>query len=104
MLATADTNHMRQDPALKLFRLFGVTTRLIVFQRVARRPQTASDIAMQMPISRSAVVQHLTVLKAAGLVDVRSEGRRRIYSSVASGITPLERWVYRYAHGLARSA
>ena len=90
---------MRRDPALNLFRLFGVPTRLVVFQRVARRPQTASELAKELPISRSAVVQHLTVLKEAGLVDVASDGRRRVYRAERTGLAPLAAWLSR--HGSA---
>lgn len=87
---------MRRDPALKLFRLFGVPTRLVVFQRVARRPQTASELAKELSITRSAVVQHLTILKEAGLVDVASEGRRRVYRSSPTGLAPFAAWLTRY--------
>ena len=92
---------MRRDPALKLFHLFGVPTRLVVFQRVARRPQTASELAKELPISRSGVVQHLTALKTAGLVEVASDGRRRIYRADPAGLAPLAAWLSRYGAALA---
>lgn len=81
---------------MKLFRLFGVPTRLVVFQRVARRPQTASQLAKEMSITRSAIVQHLTTLKEAGLVDVASEGRRRIYHAKPAALAPFAAWLSRY--------
>lgn len=81
---------------MKLFRLFGVPTRLVVFQRVARRPQTASELAKEMSIGRSAIVQHLTRLKVAGLVDVASDGRRRVYGAAPNGLQPFEAWLARY--------
>jgi DNA-binding transcriptional ArsR family regulator len=80
-----------------LFRLFGAPTRLVVYQRVARRPQTASELAQGMSISRTAIVQHLAALKAAGLVDVASEGRRRVYRADPAALAPLSRWLARYA-------
>lgn len=87
---------MRRDPALKLFRLFGLPTRLVVFQRVARHPQTATQLAKEMSIGRSAIVQHLTVLKEAGLVAVTSAGRNRIYSADRGSLAPLADWLARY--------
>ena len=87
---------MRRDPALRLFRLFGVPARLVVFQRVARRPQTASELAKEMSIGRSAIVQHRTTLKEAGLVDVASDGRRRIYRADPAGLAPFAAWLARY--------
>lgn len=88
---------MRRDPAWKLFRLFGVMNRLVVFQRVARRPQTASELARELPFSRSAVVQHLGALKEAGLVDAISEGRRRVYRATPEGLLPLADWLKRHS-------
>jgi DNA-binding transcriptional ArsR family regulator len=87
---------VRRDPALKLFRLFGLPTRLVVFQRVARHPQTATELAKEMSIGRSAIVQHLAALKEAGLVDVASDGRRRIYRAHRAGLAPLAAWLERY--------
>ena len=37
-------------------------------------------MARDLPITRSAVSQHLQVLKSVGLVQDRSEGRRRVYT------------------------
>ena len=38
-----------------------------------------TDIAREMPISRSAVSQHLQILKSVGLVTDHAEGTRRVY-------------------------
>ncbi|WP_341917975.1 metalloregulator ArsR/SmtB family transcription factor [Hydrocarboniphaga effusa] len=43
-------------------------------------PASVSDLASRHPITRGAVSQHLKVLVEAGLVDVRPQGRMRIYS------------------------
>jgi DNA-binding transcriptional ArsR family regulator len=45
------------------------------------------------PISRPAVSQHLKALKAAGLVQERSEGTRRIYSARREGLVELRDWL-----------
>ena len=37
------------------------------------------ELAAQLPVTRSAVSQHLKILKDAGLVSERSSGTRRIY-------------------------
>ncbi len=54
-------------------------TRRSIVERLAVRPAAVSDIARDMPISRSAVSQHLQVLKSVGLVTDQAEGTRRIY-------------------------
>ncbi len=54
-------------------------TRRVILERLVAQPSAVSDIARDLPISRSAVSQHLQILKAAGLVTDHAEGTRRIY-------------------------
>ena len=87
---------MRRHPAIDLFRILGVPQRVVVLQRVARRPSTASELAKELPISRSAVVQHLTVLRQHGLVDATTDGRNRLYRATRVGLAPLRDWLETY--------
>jgi len=87
---------MRRHPAIPIFKALGVPLRLVVFQRVARRPSSASELAKELPIGRAAVVQHLSVLKQLGLVDAASEGRSRIYRATREGLSPLREWLETY--------
>lgn len=50
-----------------------------IVERLVERPSAVTDLADTMPISRSAVSQHLQVLKRAELVTDRAVGTRRIY-------------------------
>lgn len=95
-LARANTHGMRRDPALALFRLLGVPTRLIVYQRVRRRPQTATMLAKEMSISRTAIVQHLSALKAHGLVFPTRAGGGVVYRAREGGLGSLAAWLDRY--------
>jgi DNA-binding transcriptional ArsR family regulator len=54
-------------------------TRRAILEHLVAQPSAVSDIARGMPISRSAVSQHLQVLKSVGLVNDHAEGTRRIY-------------------------
>lgn len=54
-------------------------TRRAIVTALAERPQAVGEIAAGLPVSRSAVSQHLKVLKDAGLVSERAQGTRRIY-------------------------
>jgi DNA-binding transcriptional ArsR family regulator len=54
-------------------------TRLAIVTRLAEGPQAVGKLAAGLPVSRSAVSQHLKILKDAGLVDDLAEGTRRIY-------------------------
>ena len=54
-------------------------TRHAIVARLAEGPQAVGRLAAGLPVTRSAVSQHLKVLKDAGLVSERAEGTRRIY-------------------------
>jgi DNA-binding transcriptional ArsR family regulator len=82
--------------ALRVFALFGHPLRVVMFQRLARSPMTAGDLAQTLPVSRTAVVQHLKRLETAQLVESSSEGRRRIYQIDRRGLAPLTRWLKRH--------
>lgn len=55
------------------------STRREIVERLVSQPSSVSDIARDMPISRSAVSQHLQILKSVGLVTDHAVGTRRIY-------------------------
>jgi DNA-binding transcriptional ArsR family regulator len=50
---------------------------------------SAGDIAGQFDVTFAAVSQHLGVLRQAGLVTVRRDGRRRLYSADADALGDL---------------
>ena len=54
-------------------------TRRAIVSRLADGPQAVGQLAAELPVSRSAVSQHLKVLKDAGLVSERTVGTRHIY-------------------------
>lgn len=55
-------------------------------------------------ISQPAVSQHLKVLREAGLVRVRAEGARRLYSIDAEGIDAVHDWLHRLVDPLGAFA
>ena len=71
----------------------GDPTRRLVFKRVRDGTRSVTEIAKGMDVSRPAVSQHLKVLKTAGLVVVRVEGRQRLYALNTRGIEALRRWL-----------
>jgi DNA-binding transcriptional ArsR family regulator len=54
-------------------------TRRAIVERLAQEPQAVGQLAAHLPVSRSAVSQHLKILKDAGLVSEQAAGTRRIY-------------------------
>jgi DNA-binding transcriptional ArsR family regulator len=91
----AHANALRQ--VLRVFALFGCPIRVVIFQRLARAPLSAGALARGLPVSRTAVVQHLKRLQAAQLVEASADGRRRIYRVQPQGLVPLERWLRKYS-------
>ena len=55
------------------------------------RPVT--DLARELGLTHPQVSQHLRVLRAVGLVDVRDEGRQRLYRLNARALKPIHDWV-----------
>lgn len=67
----------------------GDRSRRQIFEMLAERPQSVTELASTLPISRPAVSQHLRVLKTADLVRSRPEGTRRIYEVDPDGLRAL---------------
>jgi len=55
------------------------------------------ELTDAVPVSQSAVSQHLRVLREAGLVTERREGTRRLYRVDPDGLSSLR--AYRYGFG-----
>jgi DNA-binding transcriptional ArsR family regulator len=59
-------------------------------------PATAGELAALLPISRPGVSRHLRMLREAGLVDVRQESQRRIYTLRPEPLAEVDQWLSRY--------
>lgn len=76
-----------------------------ILRLVWDREQTAGEIAANFTISWPAVSQHLRVLRDAGLVSERREGRNRIYSAQKESLGSLRRVLEEeWANSLTRSS
>lgn len=68
--------------------------RRTLLEAMRREPMTVNALAALLPdISRPAVSQHLKMLHDCGLVSVRADGTRRIYSIAADGFNRLNIWL-----------
>jgi DNA-binding transcriptional ArsR family regulator len=79
--------------ALESLAALGDPTRRLIFERIAARPSSVSELAKGLPVSRPAVSQHLKVLKEARLVSESPDGTRRIYSIDPRGIGAMRDWL-----------
>ncbi len=68
--------------------------RRVLLEALRRGPETVNALSGHLPdISRPAVSQHLKALLDCGLVQVRADGTKRIYSVNTSGFDPLNIWL-----------
>ena len=86
------------DPHDILFRALADPTRRALFQRLCRKgEQTVGALTARTRISQPAVSKHLGVLKQAGLVRGRHEGRQTHYSAQPGALAPLIDWASQMA-------
>jgi DNA-binding transcriptional ArsR family regulator len=71
-------------------------SRRTMVDTLSRGPVTAGDLAALLPIARPGVSRHLRVLLEAGLVDVRREAQRRVYSLRPQPLAEIDEWLARY--------
>ena len=76
-----------------LFKTLGDPTRRAIFERLCREgEQTVSALTARAGVSQPAVSKHLGVLRQAGLVLDRQDGRQAYYSAQLSALAPLIEW------------
>jgi DNA-binding transcriptional ArsR family regulator len=81
-----------------LFRTLADPTRRALFERLCREGEkTVGALTARAGISQPAVSKHLGILKEAGLVRDRQEGRQTHYSAQVSALAPLIDWTSQMA-------
>ena len=63
---------------------------------LASGERAAGELADGFPVSRPAVSRHLRVLRQAGLVRARTEGKRRLYTLDPAPLRELDHWLEPY--------
>jgi DNA-binding transcriptional ArsR family regulator len=71
-------------------------TRRRIVELLADGERSAGDLAGHFPVSRPAVSRHLRVLRESGLVHVRDDAQRRLYSLDPTPLAELDDWLGRY--------
>jgi DNA-binding transcriptional ArsR family regulator len=71
-------------------------SRRTVLEILRDHPATAGELAAALPIARPGVSRHLRVLREAGLVDVRPEAQRRVYSVRPEALAEVDDWLEPY--------
>jgi DNA-binding transcriptional ArsR family regulator len=71
-------------------------SRRTVLEILRSHPATAGELAEALPIARPGVSRHLRVLREVGLVDVRQDAQRRIYTLRPEAFAEVDEWLEPY--------
>lgn len=85
---------LNQSASLDLmFQALADPTRRVMFERLSRGPASVSTLAQPLAMSLPAVMQHLQVLEASGLVRSEKVGRVRTCRIDQSALRKAEHWI-----------
>jgi DNA-binding transcriptional ArsR family regulator len=85
---------LNQSPSLDLmFQALADPTRRLMVERLSRGPASVSELAQPFAMSLPAVVQHLQVLEASGLVRSEKVGRVRTCTIDSGALSLAEKWI-----------
>ena len=85
-----------------VFQAIACPTRRALLDSLAEGERNVSELVRSVAVSQSAVSQQLAILKNAGLVRERSEGRFRYYRLHSEPLAEVETWVNRYTAHIER--
>jgi DNA-binding transcriptional ArsR family regulator len=77
-----------------MFQALADPTRRAIVERLSRSPTSVSDLAAPFAMSLPAVVHHLQVLEAAGIVASEKVGRVRTCRIEPAGLSLAETWIH----------
>jgi DNA-binding transcriptional ArsR family regulator len=72
------------------------SSRRTILEVLGQGEATAGELAELLPIARPGVSRHLRVLREAGLVQVRHDAQRRVYSLRPEPLAEVDEWLARY--------
>lgn len=87
---------MIATPDLPVFRAIADPTRRAILDLLAAGERAVNDLLKPFKMTQPAISQHLRVLREAGLVSERRDGRRRIYKLEAAPIRQVHEWAAHY--------
>ena len=77
----------------RVFQALADPGRRVMVERLSRGPATVSELARPLTMSLAAVVQHVQVLEASGLVRSQKIGRTRTCSINPTALRSAEQWI-----------
>jgi DNA-binding transcriptional ArsR family regulator len=83
----------QSDAIDRLFQALADPTRRVMVERLSRGPASVSELAEPLAMSLPAVMQHLQLLEASGLVRSEKAGRVRTCRIEPKALRTVEQWV-----------
>jgi DNA-binding transcriptional ArsR family regulator len=81
---------------MDVFAAIAEPNRRTILRLLQRSELSAGDVLDAMTLSQPGVSRHLKTLHQAGLVSVRSDGRRRIYRIEPTKLAEIDAWLEPY--------
>src|SRR5260370_36373684 len=77
----------------RVFHALADTGRRLMLERLGQGPASVSELGRPLPMSLAAVVQHVQILEASGLVRTEKLGRTRTCTLNPVTLRSAERWI-----------
>lgn len=84
------------EAQIELFQALADPARLRIIEAMKSKEFAVSDIVERMDIHQSGVSRHLRILTEAGLVKMRPQGQKRLYSLRKEAFDQLDAWIAGY--------
>src|ERR1700752_1405934 len=85
--------HTAREPLDLIFHALADPRGRLIVERLSRGPASVSELAEPLPMSLPAVVQHLQVLEASGLIRSEKFGRVRTCRIEPETLSQAEQWI-----------
>ena len=92
----------RNVAAESVFQAIACPTRRALLDVLAGGESNVSDLVAALDVTQSTVSQQLAVLRSAGLVEERAQGRFRLYRLRAKPLDEVDLWLSRYRAHMER--
>ena len=79
-----------------MFAVLAEESRRQILDLLVQEERPVGDLVALLPLSQPAVSKHLKVLRQAGLVEVRTDAQRRIYSVCTEPLREVDDWLEPY--------
>jgi DNA-binding transcriptional ArsR family regulator len=81
-----------------IFAVLADPTRRTLIELLHGGERSVGEMVRRVDIEQPGVSRHLRILSDAGLVRVRRDGQRRLYTLRQEPLREAEEWMHRYAH------